>query len=725
MFKVKKIRCDETDHSAFQKQREVSFSSRCSTVSKYSLLLLAPKDSENVPPAPLKRMPKQVLEVPVKDRDRRRRSTSPSFLSEYIYKVLDWFSGVRLKDLLDSHNIVLIEHTTTPKGNSSVAGATSSASVTQETTEEQVFLIHYGKDGEQVRDAYVKTLYALKLFLCGVCSPLHEEFLKELFDHLYGPVSLEDFPKKLVQWNQADPGSQVRIDVNTQYEDGLTALHLACDSGQEDVVQQLLQLGADSTMVDCEGNTAYHLAVSSGNEKCLKVLLDFELQLRGSQHLAKLLSVQNHDGHTPLMLAASCNEVQAAVQLLCGDADVNATNRETGDSALHIAARKGYLDLTRLLSVFDASLDVRNNGNETPLEAAMNSKEQGAIECSENLGALIEGSPSVEEIPVADYPLDGPVLLSLDGGGIRGLVEVIMLNELESVLMDMDPKFKSVANYFDWMIGTSTGSYVTIGLAYQNLRPRRIRCVYFEMTEELKKLSPPYPDEGFNEIMKYLFSDNVVLTDVTTPKVAITTTLADRSPPELHLMCNYGEARQGQKGPSERKLWEAARASTAAPTYFEAFDNKFIDGGVIANNPALDGMSEMVQQLMLEGKPLKIGMVVSLGAGVLASDSIDEISIRRGVSNLLQNLKGFKGILKVIVAQVTSSDGRVVEQARAWCSNTNCPFFRLSPPISEISMTESDTAKIAEMMFQGLIYAKRNKDSIRRLAELLIQHRNV
>ena len=40
-------------------------------------------------------------------------------------------------------------------------------------------------------------------------------------------------------------------------------------------------------------------------------------------------------------------------------------------------------------------------------------------------------------------------------------------------------------------------------------------------------------------------------------------------------------------------------------------------------------------------------------------------------------------------------------------------------------MTESDTAKIVAMMFQGLIYVKRNKDGIKRMAELLIKHRNV
>ena len=719
MYKVLKIHCDKTDLKASRKQREVAFSG------KYSLLLLVPKGVDRADsPAPLRRSSRQnTLVLPVKNLQ-RSRSLSPSLqlMTNYVYKVVDWFSSVDLKDLSDNYNVVLREYASSRS--STVAGETVSAVVNKTTAEDQVFLIYNGNDGELAKDAFVNTLSALKLLLSGVSSPLHEEFVKDLFDH-HGPVQLEDFPKKVITWNQAGPGSQIEIGLDTQYEDGLSALHVACESGQEDVVQQLLQLGANANVTDIDGNTAYHLAVTSGHGKCLKVLLDNDLQFLGSQQLVKRLSLQNCDGHTPLMLAASSNHVPIALQLLCADADVTATSKITGDTALHIAARKGYLDMTRLLTVFDAPAGARNKSNETPLSAAETSKKHGATECAENLGALVEGSPYPDEVLVADYPVDGPVLLSLDGGGIRGQLEVTVLNELESMLIAMDPNFKSLTDYFDWMIGTSTGSFVSIGLAYQRLRPRRIRCIYFEMTEEMKKLSPPYPDEGYNKIMKSLFLENMVLSDITTPKVAITTTLADRTPPELHLMCNYGEARQGQKGPSKRKLWEAARASTAAPTYFEAFENKFIDGGVVSNNPTLDGMTEMVMLQSAEGKPTKLGMVVSLGAGVMASSSIGKINIRQGVSNLLQNLKGYAGIMKVIVAQVTHSDGQVVDHARAWCRNTNCPFFRFSAPISEIDMTESDTGKIAKMMFQGLIYVKRNKDRIKRLAELLIKHRSV
>lgn len=43
---------------------------------------------------------------------------------------------------------------------------------------------------------------------------------------------------------------------------------------------------------------------------------------------------------------------------------------------------------------------------------------------------------------------------------------------------------------------------------------------------------------------------------------------------------------------TEQKVWEAARCSGAAPTYFKAF-GPYIDGGLDANNPTLDLMTEI------------------------------------------------------------------------------------------------------------------------------------
>ena len=78
-------------------------------------------------------------------------------------------------------------------------------------------------------------------------------------------------------------------------------------------------------------------------------------------------------------------------------------------------------------------------------------------------------------------------------------------------------------------------------------------------------------------------------------------------------MTSYGESRDDKAGPNERKVWEALCASMAAPTYLPPFDNCFLDGGVMANNPTLPAMVEIFNN-MEEGR--KLGCVLSIGTDI-------------------------------------------------------------------------------------------------------------
>ena len=46
-------------------------------------------------------------------------------------------------------------------------------------------------------------------------------------------------------------------------------------------------------------------------------------------------------------------------------------------------------------------------------------------------------------------------------------------------------------------------------------------------------------------------------------------------------------------------VWEAARASSAAPLYFKKYKGKYVDGGVMANNPTVDTLTE-IQEMKQE-----------------------------------------------------------------------------------------------------------------------------
>ena len=66
---------------------------------------------------------------------------------------------------------------------------------------------------------------------------------------------------------------------------------------------------------------------------------------------------------------------------------------------------------------------------------------------------------------------------------------------------------------------------------------------------------------------------------------------------------------------SEQLVWEAARSTSAAPAYFDAFDKRFLDGGLIANNPTLDALTEIHEYY--EDKQNKVITLVMLSKIVM------------------------------------------------------------------------------------------------------------
>lgn len=77
------------------------------------------------------------------------------------------------------------------------------------------------------------------------------------------------------------------------------------------------------------------------------------------------------------------------------------------------------------------------------------------------------------------------------------------------------------------------------------------------------------------------------------------TALIDRRPVDLHIFRNYvspqalmGETEKCPQDPNQF-VWETAKVTGAAPSYFRLDNDKFIDGGLISNNPTLDALTEL------------------------------------------------------------------------------------------------------------------------------------
>ena len=73
----------------------------------------------------------------------------------------------------------------------------------------------------------------------------------------------------------------------------------------------------------------------------------------------------------------------------------------------------------------------------------------------------------------------------------------------------------------------------------------------------------------------------------------------------------------------------------------------------------------------------------------------------------------------VCALQATIAEGRPVDRSRAWCGMLGVPFYRFSPPISEVEMDEHDNKKLTQLMWETQCFIVANKDRIKRLASYL------
>uniref|UniRef100_A0A8C4Y6P3 Protein phosphatase 1 regulatory subunit n=2 Tax=Gopherus evgoodei TaxID=1825980 RepID=A0A8C4Y6P3_9SAUR len=174
--------------------------------------------------------------------------------------------------------------------------------------------------------------------------------------------------------------------VNGTNADGISALHQACIDENLEVVQFLVENGADVNQADNEGWTPLHVAASCGYKEIAQYLL---------AHGAQVAAV-NSDGEIPLDIAEDDGmEALLREEIAKRGVDVAAAKREeeelmlqdtrqwlnaghiddtrhpkTGASALHVAAAKGYIEVMRLLLQAGYDPNVRDKDGWTPLHAA-------------------------------------------------------------------------------------------------------------------------------------------------------------------------------------------------------------------------------------------------------------------------------------------------------------------------------------------------------------------
>lgn len=230
-------------------------------------------------------------------------------------------------------------------------------------------------------------------------------------------------------------------------------------------------------------------------------------------------------------------------------------------------------------------------------------------------------------------------LLALDGGGIRGLITIEVLGEIEDQLRgDRGDEFR-LSDEFDYIAGTSTGAIIatclSLGMSVAEIRNfyRDSGTAMFDKASLLRRLRTKYEDEKLAaELKAVIGADTTLGTDrLKTLLLIVMRNATTDSPWPLsnnpHAKYNLEQRRRdGLACNLDLPLWQLVRASTAAPTYFppEAIQAGgpgaflMVDGGVtMYNNPAfLVFLMATVEPYNLRWPSGKDQMlVVSVGTG--------------------------------------------------------------------------------------------------------------
>jgi patatin-like phospholipase/acyl hydrolase len=226
-------------------------------------------------------------------------------------------------------------------------------------------------------------------------------------------------------------------------------------------------------------------------------------------------------------------------------------------------------------------------------------------------------------------------ILSIDGGGIRGIIPGTILAEVEARIQAKMGKDARLADHVDLVAGTSTGGIITCGMLLPGAHGRarysmqEVVNLYHERGADIFNRSAmhklrtlggiadeKYQADGLEQALEDKFGD-IRLNELLRPCIITAYDIERRE------TVFFGQHKAATDPARNYLVRRVARATSAAPTYFEAAltasitgaARPLIDGGVFANNPAMCAYAE-ARSLAALGHPTSKDMfMLSIGTG--------------------------------------------------------------------------------------------------------------
>lgn len=309
-------------------------------------------------------------------------------------------------------------------------------------------------------------------------------------------------------------------------------------------------------------------------------------------------------------------------------------------------------------------------------------------------------------------------VLSIDGGGTRGVVPLQVLKLLEA------ETGKKIHQLFDYICGVSTGAVLAFMLGLAHFSLEECADMYRRFGSEVFRQNPLvgtvkmgwshsyYNTETWETILREKLGHRVLIKtarDELSPKVSAVSAVVNwGTSPKAFVFRNYNHkpgSLSRYAGASGCQMWQAVRASSAAPGYFQEFtlqSDIHQDGGILLNNPCALAVHE--SRLLWPNQPFQC--VLSLGTGRYDNAKkapATSTSWRAKISNLICSATDTEGV-HTLLDELLAPD----------------VYFRFNPMLSAVvSLDESRPQALDQLQRDTQDYLDRNRLKLARLCLVL------
>ncbi|XP_013921974.1 PREDICTED: calcium-independent phospholipase A2-gamma [Thamnophis sirtalis] len=315
-------------------------------------------------------------------------------------------------------------------------------------------------------------------------------------------------------------------------------------------------------------------------------------------------------------------------------------------------------------------------------------------------------------------------ILSIDGGGTRGLVALQTLRKLEELTG------KPIHQLFDYICGVSTGAILAFMLGLFHIPLDECEELYRKLGTDVFKQNVIvgtvkmgwshafYDSEIWEKMLKERMGSDVMFETTRNPKcpkvAAISTIVSRGTPLKAFVFRNYNHfpgVKSHYLGSCHYKLWQAIRASSAAPGYFQEYalgNDLHQDGGLLINNPTALAVHEC--RCLWPNVPLQC--VVSLGTGRYEN---------HGKTNVTYT--SLKAKLTNVISSATDTEEVHIMLDALLPPDT---YFRFNPLMNEdIPLDENRKEKLNKLQTDGIQYLERNDEKLKKAGKILSQEKNI